>query len=70
MQFTTMDQNYEIFVASSLCEDNCDMTWPNLYDLANGTTIQMLDNRTLNYTVTDANKPFGAVSVIDKICFD
>ena len=70
VQLTTMDDRYELFVVEQACEDNCDISFPNNYDSFNSTTKKWVDNTTQSYWVTDANKPFDAYSIQDRVCFD
>ena len=66
-----MDDNPELFVGEQSCEQGCDMSFPNLYDQFNSTSkVWPINNATQAYFVTDANKPFSAYPIMDRVCFD
>lgn len=65
-----MDDRPELFVAEQACEVGCDISFPNIYDAFNSTSKHWFDNSTQQVWVTDANKPFEAYQIRDKVCFN
>jgi len=66
-----MDDNPELFVGEQSCELGCDMNFPNLYDQVNSTSKHWPTNNVSQaYWITDANKPFLAYPILDRVCFD